>query len=124
MDPCGHPTTRHFCLCHCAMCNASAAESARIAEERHAARDPAIEVHEVAYHRNGIAGEGFHAVRFTDRESGEPLVGIVFDAPMATAVLNVFKLFQGNITFGENSYRGDVYDAQLRAAIARSEVAA
>lgn len=41
-------------------------------------------VHEVAYHRNGIAGAGFHLIRFAwedDGETGENFLATIFDAP-------------------------------------------
>lgn len=73
----------------------------------------------VAHHRNGIAGVGFYVVAFTAREERRKLVAIVFpDAAMHTAVLDPALAAQGNIAFGEgNSWRGDEFDLELRAAI-------
>ena len=77
----------------------------------------------VNYHRNGICGEGFHAVTFDFKEEeGEPsrrMIGIVFEEPYHCAVLDV-GLLAGKIgaKFGANSFRGDYFESELRAAIA------
>ncbi len=73
---------------------------------------------EVAYHRNGVGGEPFHVVRFADAE-GAQMIGIVFADPMCTAILSLGVL--PGIAFGQNSWRGDLYDAPLRTAIAAYE---
>ncbi len=73
---------------------------------------------EGAYHRNGIGGEPFHVVLFeSDFEDarGEVMLGVVFDAPGAVAVLNMRFLDLGIVAFRENSHRGDRYEADLRA---------
>ncbi|MCY2985007.1 MAG: hypothetical protein NTY15_15390 [Planctomycetota bacterium] len=70
----------------------------------------------LAHHRNGICGAPFYAVLFNDSESYK--LGIVFDSPYHVAILDFDRLVLSNITFGENSYRGDLYEAPLRAAIA------
>jgi hypothetical protein len=82
---------------------------------------------EVAYHRNGISGEGFNAVRFIDPAEGQDvMVGIVFEAAGHVAVLSVNKLAglggrEATVAFGANSYRGDVYAAALRAAVKEAQ---
>ncbi len=68
-------------------------------------------------HRNGISGAPFHAVVFLDPEEGL-MLGVVFEREYYVAVLNIGKLSLGNITFGENSWRGDRYEESLRKAIA------
>jgi hypothetical protein len=110
---------------------------------------------QVAYHRNGVGGAGFHAVIFeyddrrcicgafaslgvtgtgqdvcvNQRDEGHPpfqivttparMVASVFDEPGHIAVYRIDYL--GNpeigVAFGENSWRGDQYEAELRAAI-------
>lgn len=78
-------------------------------------------VQQVAHHRNGVAGEPFHAVLFENAEDGALMVGVVFDtAEFAVAVLKVEPLSDPavGVTFGANSFRGDQYAAELRAAIA------
>lgn len=72
-------------------------------------------VQDIAHHRNGIAGEGFYVLLFTSE--GESLVGIVFEAPGHCAVFNPGRLYEGTIAFGENSYRGDVFERWLREQI-------
>lgn len=88
------------------------------------------QVQEIAYHRNGIGGEGFHAVRFTaDTDEGpdQNMLGIVFpyrrtgknrDNPRV-AVLNL-NLLQGkdaSVAFGHNSYRGDHFSDELAVIV-------
>ena len=73
----------------------------------------------IARHRNGICGAPFYVVLFHDSEPSESYkLGIVFDSPSHIAILEFGRLVSGSIAFGENSYRGDVYEAPLRAAIA------
>jgi len=97
-----------------------------------------MNVQEIAYHRNGISGEPFYVVSFTDPDAidempgaGGKMVAVVFDmdevddAPTftnpRTAVFDRELLGAGVIAFAENSWRGDHYDAELRAAIAEWE---
>ncbi len=70
----------------------------------------------IQYHRNGIAGAPFHILTFRDSSQGR-MIGIVFEDPHRVAVLNLDKLASGDIAFGSNSFRGDVYESHLRAAI-------
>jgi hypothetical protein len=93
-------------------------------------------IHEIAYHRNGIAGEPFYAVTFTDHEAGHTFVATVFppdpikEGPNEgepdwaetegwhnprIAVLAIDLL--PSVTFAHNSWRGDSYQALLYAAI-------
>jgi hypothetical protein len=91
---------------------------------------------DIAYHRNGVAGYGFHVVLFKPRPGevagdsmASPMVAVLFDASedsdpalaqqCRTAVLAVPHLAKGNITFGSNSWRGDNWDDDLRDAIKR-----
>lgn len=77
-------------------------------------------VHQVAYHRNGVAGNGFHAVLFT-ATTRERMIATVFDERGNIAVLRVPDLAQNDgVTFGVNSWRGDDYEPELRAAILQS----
>jgi hypothetical protein len=69
-------------------------------------------------HRNGICGAPFHVVIFEDvDDENTRKVGILFDAPHHCAVLDIGKLSAGNITFGINSYRGDVFEEALRSSL-------
>jgi hypothetical protein len=73
-------------------------------------------------HRNGICGAPFHVVVFQDHgEESSRKVGIVFDSPYHVAVLDIAKLADGNIAFGSNSWRGDVFELELRAAVTELE---
>ena len=73
---------------------------------------------DIDFHRNGISGAPFHVVLFDDKgPEASRKVGIVFDSPHHIAVLDVAKLAEGNITFGQNSWRGDVFELELRAAV-------
>ena len=73
---------------------------------------------DIAYHRNGVAGAGFHVILFKDfGTGGSRKVGIVFDQDGHCAVLDMAKLAGGDIAFGSNSWRGDDYERPLRKAI-------
>ena len=74
-----------------------------------------IKITNIDFHRNGISGETFHVILF--RFEKRDMIGIVFDEPMRTAVLNVGLAAQGEIRFGYNSWHGDSFDEQLRVAI-------
>jgi hypothetical protein len=115
-----------------------------------------IKIVQVAYHRNGIAGEGFHAVIFETKQErcvcgafaslvrthatgkrgcmnqsdeGHPpfqivtdtlrMVATVFDGPGRVAVYQIDLLMDPaiGVRFGENSWRGDQYEDQLRQGI-------
>lgn len=84
-----------------------------------------IAIQEVSWHRNGISGEGFYAVRFQWGVSGsvENFIATVFDAPGHCAVLSLDRMNKSGVAFGENSWRGDEIEDRLRQAIeARSEI--
>jgi len=75
---------------------------------------------EVAYHRNGCAGESFYAVRFS--EGRTVMLALVFECVGGVMVLDPVKAAT-SVAVGENSWRGDLYEADLRKAIARFEAA-
>lgn len=97
--------------------------------------DEYIDIHEVAYHRNGIAGEGFYAICFSWDDDGtyRKMLGVVFPddndsfgynprANPHTAVFDVNELAVDNIAFARgNSWRGDRFDHDLRDAIDKAE---
>jgi hypothetical protein len=72
---------------------------------------------DVAFHRNGIMGDGFFVVLFMQGKL--KMVGVVFPeiGQCAVAVLNVDMLVSDNIRFTENSWRGDQYQGELLDAI-------
>lgn len=80
---------------------------------------------QVARHRNGISGAPFYAVLFQAWERGVGLmVGIVHDEPGYCSVLRVEPLSAPvGVTFGVNSWRGDTFEPELRAAIGAWEAA-
>lgn len=67
----------------------------------------------IAYHRNGVGGAGFHQVGFSwkDQEGIELwMVGLVFEAERHVVVMNLDD--------ADQQWRGDTFEAVLRAAIA------
>lgn len=83
-------------------------------------------IEEIDHHRNGVSGEPFWAVRFTDADTGEPFLGICFEEcrdgiislGQRVAVLSVPRLSgPEGVAFGRNSWRGDRYAFELRDAI-------
>ena len=70
----------------------------------------------IDHHRNGVGGAPFAVVLFKDAREPGVKVGIVFDEPWHCAVLDVALLSAGDIAFGSNSWRGDVYEPALRKA--------
>ena len=83
---------------------------------------PKITVTQLAYHRNGICGNGFYAILFDDAEFG-PMVATLFDEPGNCAVLQVPMLSEPDkgVAFGVNSWRGDHYEGLLREAVKTTE---
>lgn len=81
---------------------------------------PEIIPSDIAWHRNGISGIGFHVVRFAFTEDGDThpdMLALVFPEPGAIAVLDQTALAQGVIAFGVNSWRGDRFEPAVRRAI-------
>lgn len=94
-------------------------------------------VQEVSYHRNGICGNGFYAIRFqSDIEGydgkwgGKPhperkdanFLGIVFDEPGSCAITCLDLIPEVGVKFAAgNSWRGDHYEPELREAIKTHE---
>ena len=74
-----------------------------------------ITIEAIAYHRNGVSGNGFHVVTF--EHDALPMIGIVFEEPGHCAVFNQRLLGTGIIAFGENPWRGDEFEDALRHAI-------
>ena len=89
-----------------------------------------ITVTQVEYHLNGVAGEGFYAIRFTDAEEGAMLAVVFpqykgdgyeeldYGANPRVAVFKESRL--PDVTFGVNSWRGDRYATDLYRAIEAS----
>lgn len=85
-------------------------------------RDPLdLTVHAKEYHRNGVGGLGFDVILFRDNAEGKEFVGIDFGLQadrdtggICFAVLCLELLDDGEIGFGRNSWRGDMYAHALR----------
>jgi hypothetical protein len=81
------------------------------------------EIESIAYHRNGISGVGFHVVAFETPDSNDTMIAIVFPGRGRVAVLNGDLAVRGRrgggpeIRMGENSWRGDRFEPELREAI-------
>lgn len=74
---------------------------------------------EIAYHRNGVGGNGFHVMKFKEQngKQADNMIAVVFEEHGSCAVFNFEALALGNIAFGSNSFRGDVYEPKLHEAI-------
>jgi hypothetical protein len=72
----------------------------------------------IDFHRNGIGGAPFNVVLFKDTgpEASRKLA-ILFEREDHCAVLDIAKLAAGDIAFGSNAWRADVYEPSLRRAI-------
>lgn len=70
------------------------------------------------YHRNGITGNGFDIITFN--EGKKQMVAILFEEKGNCAVFDRNLLGKGIIAFGENSFRAEYYEDDLRQAIKSS----
>jgi hypothetical protein len=77
--------------------------------------DSKLSILKSAHHRNGIGGAPFKVAVVADPEEDDVKLVIMFEEPWHTAVLSLAQLQEnGNIEFGENSWRGDYYEVHLR----------
>ncbi len=77
-----------------------------------------LKIEKIDFHRNGVCGLGFFAAVFVCPETKKRMVASVFETPGAVAVYDIDLLNQPkSIEFGFNSWRGDHYEDELRAAI-------
>jgi len=77
-----------------------------------------IQIRQIAHHRNGVAGEGFHAILFYPyRKPRELMLATLFQGRGRCAVIRLDLIEDHGVTFGENSWRGDDYEPALRAAV-------
>jgi hypothetical protein len=85
-----------------------------------------IHVQEIAYHRNGVCGEGFFVVTFFDNKEWR-FVATLFPTyqeiggketylPSGRCAVLCLDLLP-SVTFGTNSWRGDHYESALLDAI-------
>lgn len=77
-----------------------------------------LKIEQVRHHRNGVSGESFAAVAFSEGRGRNKrhLLAAVFDTPGHIAVLSATP---GTVA---DRWRGDDYEPELRAAIAAAEV--
>ena len=73
-----------------------------------------LKILKASYHRNGIAGAGFYAIIFKDMEEKRTMVASLFDESSYCAVYDIALLQKGDVEFGSNSWRGDVYESALK----------
>ena len=87
-----------------------------------------IKVKSVEFHRNGVAGESFYAIRFRDKETLQDMFAVVFGFPGCVAVFDFNKLSDGDIGHGQgnhsNTWRGEYYETALRVAASEFEESA
>ncbi len=81
-----------------------------------------LDIQEIAYHRNGISGLGFHAIRFRWQPEGaknkENFLGILFEEEGSCAVIGLDRIESQGVEFAKgNSWRGDYFEPELRKAI-------
>lgn len=79
-----------------------------------------LKIEAIDHHRNGVSGESFYVVLFSFKEDGQHhnMVGILFHESGQCAVLDRDETAKGNIAFARgNSWRGDHFEGDLRAAI-------
>ena len=76
-------------------------------------------IEQIAYHRNGVCGAPFYAVLFTANEDGKRYLASVFEASAHVSVICLDRIADHGVTFGDNSFRGDHFEDELRPAIAQ-----
>jgi len=74
-----------------------------------------MKIEQLEYHRNGVSGIGFHAIIFTCKEGH--MVATVFPERGAVSIISLDRIEEYGVRFGANSWRGDHYESDLRAAI-------
>lgn len=81
-----------------------------------------LQIIDMDYHRNGVAGMPFKVALVDDADSGDVKLVIMFEQEGHTAVLSVDKLHEDeDISFQSNSWRGDEYEAVLREEMWKDE---
>ena len=81
-----------------------------------------LKIQEVSFHRNGICGHGFCAVRFRwtpdNAKDEESFLAFLFDEPGQCAVIGLDRIETMGVAFAQgNSWRGDHFEADLRKAV-------
>ena len=73
-----------------------------------------LQIIDMDSHRNGVSGLPFRVALVDDANESDVKVVIMFEAEGHTAVLSLNKLMDEDISFGSNSWRGDLYEEALR----------
>lgn len=73
-----------------------------------------MEIIKKASHRNGVSGEPFRVAIVQRDDLRDKMLVVMFPTSGHTAVFSLDLLAEGIIEFGENSWRGDSYEDQLR----------
>lgn len=74
-----------------------------------------IDIINFDHHRNGVSGHPFKIYLVDDHDYGDLKVVIMFDdSPDHVAALSIDQLAKGDISFGSNSWRGDMYASAIR----------
>lgn len=76
----------------------------------------------IAHHRNGVGGCPFYVAVI--QEGRDKMLAVTFNdepAHVRTAIFDLKLLADGNIKFGENSYRGDHYHQFMLDEIKKHE---
>lgn len=78
-----------------------------------------ISVYEVAYHRNGVSGAPFYAIRFREFIEGKArhFCASVFEEAGYVSVVCLDMIEAHGVDSAWNAWRGDYYEPHLRAAI-------
>ena len=81
-----------------------------------------LKINEVAYHRNGVCGAPFWAVRFRwkpeDAPEEENFIAVLFEEEGMCSVLGLDRMESMGVAFGGgNSWRGDRFQDELRKVI-------
>ena len=84
-------------------------------------KDSDIYVEEIAFHRNGVSGNGFVLIKFKFKEEGikKPItmLGTLFEEDGNCAVIQIDNIERQGIKFLDNSWRGDYFESTLRKKI-------
>ena len=73
-----------------------------------------LQIIDMDSHRNGVSGLPFRVALVDDANESDVKIVIMFEAEGHTAVLSLNKLMDEDISFGSNSWRGDLYEEALR----------
>lgn len=72
-------------------------------------------------HRNGVGGNPFRVIHFTDKREGNMIAIWFYDQTMSIAVFDFDLLKAGETRFMHNSWRGDNYARPLKSLLDKWE---